>query len=108
MVRHVSDLSWRVSTVFGNPVRRSESTVTVDKAQGKVTRLMKRNMSNPESSGDDESFSEDVFDNTKWVKKLKLNYYKNIVRSYYFYSFSPNEVSQKQPRFFFSSEDVSN
>jgi len=66
MVRHVSDLSWRVSNVFGNPVRRSESTITVDKGQGMrmAMRLIKRNLSNPESSGDNESISEDVFDNT--------------------------------------------
>ena len=69
MVRHVSDLSWRISAAMGNTVRRSESSVTVDKTRNDQVQALTHNsrlsgkMSRADSQSDDESCSEDVFDN---------------------------------------------
>ena len=72
MVRHVSDLSWRISAAMGNTVRRSESSVTVDKTRNVVlastsgqnrSERLNRKMSRGDSQSDDESYSEEVFDN---------------------------------------------
>ena len=72
MVRHVSDLSWRISAAMGTTVRRSESSVTVDKTRNAVSgsgsnqtrsERLNRKMSRGDSQSDDESFSEEVFDN---------------------------------------------
>ena len=66
MVRHVSDLSWRISAAMGNTVRRSESSVTVDKTRNVSSQQnsrLSRKMSRADSQSDDESYSEEVFDN---------------------------------------------
>ena len=67
MVRHVSDLSWRITAALGNSVRRSESSVSVGKVRGNMAARvhsdkLPRKMSRGDSQSDEESYSEEIFE----------------------------------------------